>query len=570
MSSSRVAERRRQRVPQANRSPLPALPSRLSRKSLRDHFVRCITIDLRTLAVFRIMSGVLILIDLALRAQHLTRFYTEDGLVPREVALEAVPGASVFTLHFIAGSTTTVALLFAIQALFALQLIIGYHTRFASVVSFLFVISLNHRNTLILSHSDVLFRLLLFWGMFVPLGARWSVDAVRKNVQLPPESIASIATAAILLQMVYMYSINGYHKATNELWTGATATLYIFGLDDTVFLIGTWLRQFPTLLRIGGFLWFVSVSASPLLLLTHGRWRWPLLASLIGGHLMFALTVRIGSFPFVAISGALLFLQTEFWRDATRIVTGLRAAAAIEAVRKRIETIGHAAATRLPTVRSAMSVRPSLRAQLSEFATIVAILVVFVMPFIQFLDDEGATDFNLGRFQVQARRFAYAFGVLQPTWTVFAPTPRSTDYYHVFAAEAADGRLYDIYNDRDFTFDRPYKHLTRQYPSYRDRFYLNSVRNASPDGLAPKVLVEHLCAEWLKERGIELRTVEIWVVSEEVTPDTIDDPSGRVVTRQSIFRHGCNGAEPHVLDLPGNPDLTDPEPVPTVLPGEET
>jgi hypothetical protein len=295
-----------------------------------------------------------------------------------------------------------------------------------------------------------------------------------------------------------------------------------------------------------------------------------LIVLLLGGHTMFALTVRIGSVPFVAISGVILFIQSEFWRDAQWLATRIRIADRVEAARLRIGRIGRIVVEHLPSLPSPVTLPTALRSQLADFAVTVAILVVFVIPLIQFLDEEGATDFNLGNFQVEARRFAYTFGVLQPPWKVFAPNPRSTDRYHVFAAEAADGQLYDLFNDRPFTFDRPYKDLARQYPSYRDRFYLNSIREQSPDGLAPVVLVEHLCEEWLDERGIEIHTVEIWLVNEEVTPETIDDPAGRRTERRSIFRHGCNGAEPHVLDLPGNPDLSDPQPLPTPEPGEET
>jgi hypothetical protein len=84
------------------------------------------------------------------------------------------------------------------------------------------------------------------------------------------------------------------------------------------------------------------------------------------------------------------------------------------------------------------------------------------------------------------------------------------------------------------------------------------------------VFAQYLCDQWRDERGIEIHTIEMWATGEAVTIETIDDPAGRVVTRERLFRYGCNGVEPHVLDLPGipGPDELDPEATPA--PGEET
>jgi hypothetical protein len=370
--------------------------------------------------------------------------------------------------------------------------------------------------------------------------------------------------------MVYMYSINGYHKATSDVWRDGTATLYIFGLDHITYLLGDWMRQFPTLLRVGGYVWFLSLVASPLLLLLPGRRRWPLVALLLGGHSMFALTVRIGSFPFVGISGVILFLQSEFWNDAQRAATRFRLAGSAEAVRRWIERSGRTVARRLPVVRPADALPRGLTATLSTFALTVAVIVVLVVPFVRFQHAQGATGFSLGALENEVLGLANAFGVRQPEWTIFAPNPRGIDRYHVFAAQTADGELLDIYNDRPFTFDRPYRRLQRQYPSYRDRFYMDHVRSPSVSGEVREVLAQYLCQHWLDERGIAIHTVEMWNVTERVTIDTIDDPAGRDTERVMFYRTGCNGAEPVELELPGDPEEGDPEADTLPEPGEGT
>jgi len=44
---------------------------------IRKYIVACVTIDTRSLAVFRAIMGVLIVVDILLRSRNFHRFYTE-------------------------------------------------------------------------------------------------------------------------------------------------------------------------------------------------------------------------------------------------------------------------------------------------------------------------------------------------------------------------------------------------------------------------------------------------------------------------------------------------------------
>jgi hypothetical protein len=71
------------------------------------------------------------------------------------------------------------ALLFGIAAVAALAMLVGYRTRLAVFVVWVLVLSIQVRNPFLDSSADDLLRLLLFWAMFLPLGAYWSVDCLR-------------------------------------------------------------------------------------------------------------------------------------------------------------------------------------------------------------------------------------------------------------------------------------------------------------------------------------------------------------------------------------------------------
>ena len=284
---------------------------------VREYLLDCFRIDTRSLAVFRIVLGVLVVADVFLRARNFSFYYTDGGIVPQELA-QANTAEYAVSVYYLTSDSTLIAGLMGLQVLFALALIVGYRTRAMTVVSFLFVISLDHHNPFVLSYADTLFRLLFFWAIFLPLGERWSVDAVHRD-RSPRSSIVGVATALALGQMVFMYVLNGLHKSESALWKSGEAAPLVFGIDEMTFLLGDVLRDFPTLLTYGGLLWFYMLVGAWLLVFLRGRLRLPLLVLFVGGHLSFALTVRIGAFAYVAMAGLALFIPAVFWHDGRRM-----------------------------------------------------------------------------------------------------------------------------------------------------------------------------------------------------------------------------------------------------------
>jgi hypothetical protein len=57
-------------------------------------------LDVRSLALFRILSGVLLLLDLWIRYQTIDDFLTDEGVLPVAYAMEK-SGLHIWSLHFI-------------------------------------------------------------------------------------------------------------------------------------------------------------------------------------------------------------------------------------------------------------------------------------------------------------------------------------------------------------------------------------------------------------------------------------------------------------------------------------
>ncbi|MHC3436588.1 HTTM domain-containing protein [Natrialbaceae archaeon A-gly3] len=541
----------------------PALPEPVHR--LWNYLRGCVRIDTRALAAFRIVAGSLIVADLLLRSRNFTFFYTDDGVVPRTLAMELSSGYSIYHLTT---SSTLIAALFLVQGIFALQLLVGYKTRAATVVSFLFVISLDHHNPFVLSYADTLFRLLLFWAIFLPLGERWSVDAVARD-RTPRASVAGIASTLILGQMVYMYFTNGLIKSQSDVWTSGDAAPQVLAMDEITFLLGDVVSQFPTMLEVGSLLWFYMLVGSPLLILLRG---WPRIAFaglFFGGHAAFALTVRIGAFAYVAIAGLLLFAQAPFWEDTKRLLAaaGVDIAGRYERTRGQLEAV----ATALPAYRvdsgRATAVRghaynATLGIVVAAMLVFAAVLVVTVAGAVVDENDdrpleervEVTIDETLENSPIVSRidSTAERFGVDQPIgWGVFAgPDPRTEDRYYVFPAETESGDRIDVWNGRELAYDRPGDQLQKQYGTYRERFYMNSVRRGGSGNDVALNLAEYICEQWSAERDDDLAYLNMYVVGEDVTLETLHSPDDRERSYTAIYRHGCGDREPKVINPP--------------------
>ena len=530
------------------RTPRVLLSPRLA--GVRDYLERCVRIDARSLAVFRVFVGALVVADLLSRSRNFSFYYTESGVVPRSLAREYA-AEYAFSVYHLTTDPTLIAALFGLQGLIALQLIVGYRTRIATVLTFLFVVSLDHHNPFVLSYADTLFRLLLFWAIFLPLGERWSVDAVHRERPARPH-VASVASVLVLGQMVFMYVVNAAHKRESELWTGGEATALIMGLDEMTFLLGDTVRQLPPiLLQIGTLAWFYMLASAWLLILLRGRPRLVLVSLFAGAHATFAVTVRIGAFAYVALAGLTLFLQAQFWRDGRALlgVLGVDPSRGRPIVH-RLERF----ARRVPDIRVR---NPRVRRARQELHTVTVTIVVVTMLVVALVfplqfwlvtdaDDrehraELAMEETTGLGEIYT--VAASVGIDQPGWNVFAPNPRTTDRYYVFPAKTDAGDRIDVYNERPLTFDRPTDELQTQHGTYRERFYMNSVRRGGVDGNVPVALAEHLCETWEGDDGARLTHLNMFEVTETVTEETIDAPGDRDRDRELIHRHGCGDRE---------------------------
>lgn len=275
-------------------------------------------IDLRTLAFVRVMTGLVIIIDLISRSADLSAHYSDAGVIPRAFLL----GASdewTFSVFALGGSYMFVTAMFILTGVIALLLALGWKTRVMTLLAWLMVMSLQNRNPLVCYGGDSILRMMLFWGMFVPWGAKYSIDSLRYGFNRLsdhlPQKVFTVGTASLALQVLYIYIFTALFKNGVEWHSEGTAVYYALTIDELSSRFNYLGRMLP-LDVLKGLTWSVLAWEwiGPLFLIWP-NWRVRLFG--IFGFIVlqvgFNVFLVLGLFPVFATLAILVFIPSEVW-----------------------------------------------------------------------------------------------------------------------------------------------------------------------------------------------------------------------------------------------------------------
>ncbi|MEA2626080.1 MAG: hypothetical protein QOD06_2125 [Candidatus Binatota bacterium] len=269
------------------------------------------------------------LADLAIRSFDLDAFYTADAALPAEYVNRLLTGTGRWSLHLLAGSPQAAGVLFLLSGLAAAAMLVGYETRIATAGSWILLTSLQNRSPLLGNDGDDLLRLLLLWGSLLPLGARASMDDADRPSSVPRARGSTVACAAILLQICWMYGFSGIWKLNAE-WLSGHALQEFFSASWFAQPSGRALVRFPTLTKSFTFATVAIQLAAPFLLLSPwrtDRTRLVGLGLLVPLHILLDRTLRLGWFSYVCLVALTLFIPTSAW---DRLVPARRLSTATE------------------------------------------------------------------------------------------------------------------------------------------------------------------------------------------------------------------------------------------------
>jgi len=443
-------------------------------------------LDLRSIAAMRIGIGLVLLADLFHRACDLRAHYTDSGILTISL-LRELSSPSYTSIHTLSGGAGPQVFLFAVAAIFAIGLTLGWRTRLVTVVSWFLLVSLHKRNPYLLYGADTLLRMTLFWAMFLPWGARWSLDAKRNG---PPgaDRAASVATFALVAQFAMVYVFTILHKIIGVEWRNGTAVYYALNINMYTTPLGRYLLSRPELHPAMTYFTLAVEAAIPALLFSPFRRATCRLAAVTINYLFhfgLGLCLMLGLFPVICVVAALPFLPGVFW-DRKRPPAGDPLGATF---------ISHA---------------------------LCAAAVLYVCAW-------NLSNFNHGkRAMPEKMKLLGAHLKINQHWGMFAPGPTKIDGWIVVEAELEDGRKIDLLRSGEpVSYEKPVRPVILRL-SHRWQEYTIKALGKKRARLS-RAFCEYWIREWRRRGGAEkIRTVRLDYVTEK-TLSRGTDPIGHVI-----------------------------------------
>jgi hypothetical protein len=538
---------------------------------------RWLSMDLRTLGLFRIAFGICLIANLVdhWMGGNLTTFFSNDGVLTNHFALFAPIQQRVWSLLFAFSRPGEVAVAFSLILVIYVLYTVGWRTRLMQVLVLVCFISILNRNLLLQDGGSFTCSVLALWTAFLPLGARFSVDAWRAGRLTAamvdrggggggetggatlraggggvpdagaPGRYVSFACLALLLQLAAIYGFNAANKSGST-WRGGTAVHYIFWLNSR----NTWLAG---ILRAHEPAWLSPVLTRGTLIF---EWSAPFLALcpivqrplrrlLIVGmwcfHLGIASVMSLGPFAYAMMTFSILLLGPDDWQTLEpwgrrRFQELAERAAPLVKLAHRVGPLVRARV--LPPADLTWRLPAALRARLARSALVLresAAVFLFVLMLVELTLANGAVPEPL---QLKGRpawmgEILYYLRVYQ-TWSMFAPDVPREDGMLVVDGVLSDGSHLDPLTDEPPNFEAPlggpsrYDHdwseYTYYYPWDRHRPYRGGLRD----------YLVGLAARWPPEHP-RLRSFEVFWVSADLPPP--GEHEARNLKRESLISY---------------------------------
>ena len=489
-------------------------------------------IDIRSLAALRIAIGILVILDLILRSRDLEAFYTDSGILPRTLLISKYISQWNISIHLINGNIYSQQILFIIEGIFAVCFLIGFKTRLTNIIVWFLYSSLHLRNPLILYGGDGVIRLLLFWSMFLPMNAKWSIDSIKRpDLFKYPQKILSVATLAVLIQPALVYIFTALLKSGTE-WHGDGTAIYKALINDQAALpFGIFLSQFPNLLKLlTYYVWWLE-SIGPFFLffpIFTGQIRIIVIILFCSLQLGIGSSLRLELFPWISCAMMIIYLPGSFWNYVH--LKFYKPNSLIRKLNNNIYTL----AKEIPlqqfyTYQKSVFIKDSLILPII-YNLAVGLFLIYVLaynlnnvkPFIKI----PVHAYNLGRILNINQRWGM--------YTILSNTPAWTE----IVGRLANDTFIDLKGDKPIKstdFTKP-KIISKTYKSARWLFYI--ARLPGPDLNIKCIYLSHyLCNNWNKEHLGEnaLKEIEIFIVKE----NALETSESNRYEKVSLYKSEC-------------------------------
>ena len=450
-----------------------------------------LSLDLRALAVYRVVLGVMAILDLLSSGAEVRAFFCDSGILPR--LSQTLPLASRWLAAFQGSGEAWPQLLWiGLGVVCALLVLLGKHTRLACFWLWYLLASLHLRNSLAADRGAMLLELMCFWGLWLPLEARWSLTA-RQFPQWKslPDCFRSAGTVALYLQISMLYFFSAVLKNGVAWVVDCNAAQVACRSAQVSTAYSEWLAQFTLPLQWGTLVTVLGEALIPLFLLSpiaHQRLRLATVLGLLAFHLHNQMLFRLGFFPLMNAGLVLVLLPSSWWDRWSRPARG-------ESVAVQPLPAGY------------------------QLLAVTRAWLVLCLAYCFYCNWQTFPKPRKAHLDAPMRSFGKFFR-LEQYWNLFSPSPPNDLWFRLLARQS-DGRQVDLLRrDRRVTLEREVSPMA-SVPSHRwQMVFLNSVYKEDP------ALSQSIVAYWERTWGPSYQDFRYEVVTRDF------DPHGRPLTPQ--------------------------------------
>lgn len=299
-------------------------------------------LDARSLGLFRIALGFVLIADLVYRYRWVVEFYSNEGVLPNHTHLNGLRqnALSVWSAFHAFNSAGEARFGMGVVLLIYVCFLLGFRTRAVHILSLVAYLSLGTRNLLTESWGNWIGVSVLAFSVALPLGSRFGIDAFVKasreatevdaddlnhrssatpldvdRHRAPGWSPLSLAAVGFLLQLVVVYVCLATNQA--DAWKDGTALdkfLHIpFVASPAGFLDAA--SHPPILATIAKILYWSQLAIPALLFVPLLRGTTRLLAAIamLAHGVFLGVFFNLGAFGWVLAACSFAVLSSDMW-----------------------------------------------------------------------------------------------------------------------------------------------------------------------------------------------------------------------------------------------------------------
>lgn len=284
------------------------------------------SLDPRALGLFRVAFGAVLLADLLRRWPDVALFYSNDGVLSNHFNAFQPPARPMFSLLTAFSTTAEVKAAFCAVALVFFSHMIGLYTGATRVLVPVLCASLVARNPFVTDAGMSAMTIVAVWSALLPVGARFSVDAVRASLRAaqepsvdalvevarPRAPVVSVAAFGLLVELAVMHGLHALQQRGPS-WQSGAAAHDVLWQDQLVTGVGAWLRAHETpwlspLLSTGTRAVEAAIALCLLAPVRRESTRTLAVGLVFGFHGATALVLSLGPLPWLMMASSLAVL----------------------------------------------------------------------------------------------------------------------------------------------------------------------------------------------------------------------------------------------------------------------